>query len=457
MKKKSNPIPILLLIVLAIVLGIFAVFYEINTIGEFRIGESLSEKGVIDSGGSQQIQLPVDVEQPEQRLPLPGLIEDDEVIYAYGAGLIAKVDDNEVQFYHQDYLSSNRFSSGPDGQLTSKNVQYPYGSDLSDRGTKEAQTSYKFTGQEKDASLYYYSARYYDPGTARFISVDPLASVSSSPYSYAANNPIRYIDPTGMKEKPIAALFYSSESPEFLTEVNQYMSNYKDRFEFKVYGVYGKEDMTSSINELNGLIEGGRTVSRVNFFDHSGTRMFGIGSSVWSVLPQITPQTGRAMIMGTCYATNNEVFNQMLEKSGSDYYVGLSTRFYGITRYPVQNDLDGLLFHSKEKIAQTGLSFNDVIEQYSNIFTPQDFAIDARNNRYGYYIVGTVSDMTAYDIIPESVPFIHGYDLSDYSRNYRYMRRYDYSYPYSSTYIATEKHNYIRQANQDEITTVHRE
>ena len=63
----------------------------------------------------------------------------------------------------------------------------------------------KFTGQTQDMEdgLYYYNARYYDPVLGRFIQPDPV--VFSDPrnpqtlnaYTYALNNPIKYIDPTG--------------------------------------------------------------------------------------------------------------------------------------------------------------------------------------------------------------------------------------------------------------------
>jgi len=50
--------------------------------------------------------------------------------------------------------------------------------------------------------MYYYSARYYAPPT--FISRDPMFEKypSISPYTYCANNPLKFVDPTGMIVDP---------------------------------------------------------------------------------------------------------------------------------------------------------------------------------------------------------------------------------------------------------------
>ena len=61
---------------------------------------------------------------------------------------------------------------------------------------------YKFNGKELDdaTGMYYYGARYYDPRISIFISVDPLAEQTMTPYQYVSNNPIMRIDPTGMED-----------------------------------------------------------------------------------------------------------------------------------------------------------------------------------------------------------------------------------------------------------------
>jgi RHS repeat-associated protein len=61
-----------------------------------------------------------------------------------------------------------------------------------------------YAGEQRDAGsgLIYLRARYYDPGTGRFLSRDPFRGRRADPatqhgYSYAANNPVRWRDPSG--------------------------------------------------------------------------------------------------------------------------------------------------------------------------------------------------------------------------------------------------------------------
>ena len=67
--------------------------------------------------------------------------------------------------------------------------------DLTDKG---------FTGhaQNDEVALIYMRARYYVPGVGRFASADtivpdPVSPPSFNRYSYALNDPVKYIDPTG--------------------------------------------------------------------------------------------------------------------------------------------------------------------------------------------------------------------------------------------------------------------
>jgi RHS repeat-associated protein len=63
-----------------------------------------------------------------------------------------------------------------------------------------------YTGQQQEAGAaalgaYNYNARFYSTTLGRFLSVDPIASGGPqglNAYSYVRNNPLRYVDPTGM-------------------------------------------------------------------------------------------------------------------------------------------------------------------------------------------------------------------------------------------------------------------
>ncbi|WP_245189412.1 RHS repeat domain-containing protein [Lunatimonas salinarum] len=68
---------------------------------------------------------------------------------------------------------------------------------------------YGFNGKEEDSSgewgsksHYDYGFRIYNPSIAKFLSVDPLAADYPwyTPYQFAGNNPIRFVDLDGLEE-----------------------------------------------------------------------------------------------------------------------------------------------------------------------------------------------------------------------------------------------------------------
>jgi RHS repeat-associated protein len=51
---------------------------------------------------------------------------------------------------------------------------------------------------EPGTGLIYLINRYYDPATAQFLSVDPAVALTQQPYSYAGDDPVNEVDPTGL-------------------------------------------------------------------------------------------------------------------------------------------------------------------------------------------------------------------------------------------------------------------
>jgi RHS repeat-associated protein len=53
---------------------------------------------------------------------------------------------------------------------------------------------------DSETGLHYNWHRYYDPKIGRYISSDPIGLAGGlNTYTYAYNNPLKYIDPTGLE------------------------------------------------------------------------------------------------------------------------------------------------------------------------------------------------------------------------------------------------------------------
>jgi len=107
-----------------------------------------------------------------------------------------------IFYYHNDHLGSSSITTDESGDIVHQYVYAPYG-DESYADTTYKNVSNRYTGQvlDEETGLYYYNARYYDPEIGRFTQADTVLPSTSSQglnrYSYCANNPLIYTDPSG--------------------------------------------------------------------------------------------------------------------------------------------------------------------------------------------------------------------------------------------------------------------
>lgn len=170
-------------------------------------------------------------------------------LYQFGGQVVAirEVESGKVSYLHGDHLGSVSVTTDQNGNLQSRQEYDPWGNV---RSGNVGETTLDYTGQRRDdTGLLFYNARYYDPAIGRFISADsvvlesevtgvgpatldldsnkgqmaltvdfhesqfreklqeeqhqgklgfgPVNPQALNRYSYVANNPLRYTDPTG--------------------------------------------------------------------------------------------------------------------------------------------------------------------------------------------------------------------------------------------------------------------
>jgi len=107
-------------------------------------------------------------------------------------------------------ISFTRNSQSQAIEITNSNDYYPFGMNLLKTGSamfgQSSYRNYKYNGKElQETGMYDYGARMYMSDIVRWAVVDPLAETAKrwSPFAYAFNNPLRFIDPDGKQNKDI--------------------------------------------------------------------------------------------------------------------------------------------------------------------------------------------------------------------------------------------------------------
>ncbi len=130
--------------------------------------------------------------------------------YVFGPGIdepLAVSRSGAVSYYNVDGLGSVASLSDSSGAVQNTYQYDAWGILRSQTGS--TQNPFTYTARESgEAGLMFYRARYYNPTIGRFTSEDRIPTEKRNVrelngYGYVANNPIRFIDPNGLKCKDV--------------------------------------------------------------------------------------------------------------------------------------------------------------------------------------------------------------------------------------------------------------
>jgi RHS repeat-associated protein len=297
-----------------------------------------------------------------------------------------------------------------------EHIEYtPYGELWVERTASDlAKTPFRFTGKELDeeTGLYYYGARYLNPQTSMWLSADPAMGeyiprapvddearkynqnlpgmggvfnyVNLHAYHYAGNNPVKYVDPTGMD----------------------------------ILGIAYFETQNSSLNKkvvmgpklLMVTLPGGRELEGyIGNFGCLFTAMVNVGNTIRSQTPNISTVPGDPARPISDYAGSENYYetNTVLFKNAPILFKNMTGKDFTVHRVRNGATAQNLIRFYNESTASSGYLIGEVYSKtfgthFINILGIDDdgkliYHDTFKNNREEY----TLSSITGLWIIQE--------------------------------------------------------
>lgn len=120
----------------------------------------------------------------------------------YGTNLLLRTVGGETYYYLYNGHADVTALMTTDGNIAATYYYDAFGNILESTGDVDNSILYSGYQYDKETGLYYLNARMYDPKIARFLQEDTFTGAPNDPlslnlYTYCANNPLIYLDPTG--------------------------------------------------------------------------------------------------------------------------------------------------------------------------------------------------------------------------------------------------------------------
>jgi RHS repeat-associated protein len=120
--------------------------------------------------------------------------------YAYSpeGGLLSMTRGAETYYFQTNVHGDVVSITDETGAIVNTYRYNPWGSVLSSSETVDNPFRYAGYYYDEATELYYLWHRYYDPETARFLTIDPAAILTYDRYGYCGDNPLNLADPAGL-------------------------------------------------------------------------------------------------------------------------------------------------------------------------------------------------------------------------------------------------------------------
>ncbi|UOG36242.1 HNH endonuclease (plasmid) [Leptospira noguchii] len=123
-------------------------------------------------------------------------------VYLNGVRIAALNEAGALAYYLTDQVDSVSTVLDDEGNTLSQMQYLPYGETFVQRGDLNFSPKYNSQELDRESGFYFFNARYYDPGIARFTSADTIIdgefdTQGWNRFSYVKGNPITFKDPTG--------------------------------------------------------------------------------------------------------------------------------------------------------------------------------------------------------------------------------------------------------------------